>query len=266
MYPQDELEIVVDLPGEDVASAFGRLEDSAGVLAMRRVERRGNSLVLVAEATRPGRTFTNLVIMANGEEVARLPHADLTVVEALADDDSNGNDSQRVKSTDIDSAIEQIRVAMNSVFRAQKDGIEYAQNALIQQPARPKTSWFAEVFALGAEAAISFFTAGVGNRLGRAIHKWSTLARDLDVRKVPVFDLESAFGSSLKDSLKHQARKRLLSSGAADGMTVDEQWAIALFCTAQISALEKATLDLHGEFNNGAKAYKDLEASQGTSL
>jgi hypothetical protein len=262
LYPGDRLELAIDLPGAS-AEAFGRVVDSAGLLAMRAVERRGDALVLVAEATRMGRTFTTLVVLDHGEEIARLPHGELAVIDALADDDPSANDSQRVKTTDIELAIEQIRVGMDSLFRAQKDGVAHAQLKLLQQPARPKTPWYAEVFALGAEAAISFVTAGVGSRLGRALAKWSMHGvRDLDLGKVPLFDWESAFGAGFKDSLKHVTRDHVLGSGGTDGMTVDEQWAIAMFCTAQISALEKVTLDLHGEFNNGAKAYKDLEAAR----
>lgn len=79
---------------------------------------------------------------------------------------------------------------------------------------------------------------------------------------MPLFDWEGAFGAGFKDSLKQYARSRLLNSGAAAGMTVDEQWAIAQFCDAQVSALDEVRLDLHGEFNNGARAYKDLEAAR----
>jgi hypothetical protein len=262
LYPHDLVEVTVELPTAMAATAFGRIEDSAGLLAMRRVERRGDSLLLVAEATRLGRTFTELAILSDGEDVARLPHAPLAVVAALADADPEPNSSQRVKTTDIESALAQIRTAIDSLFGAQRDGVGVAQGDLQARRSRPKLPWYAELFALGGEAIISTFTAGVGNRLGRALGQWSAGARDLDLGKVPLVDWESAFGAGFKDSLKQHMRSRLLGSGAAAGMTVDEQWAIAQFCAAQISALDKVRLDLHGEFNDGARAYKDLEAAR----
>lgn len=262
LYPTDLLEIRVSLPPADAATAFGRIDDSAGLLAMRRVEYRGNAVVLIAEAVGVGRTFTTLSIMSDGAELARFPYTDLTVVKSLADVDNQENGSQRVKTTDIESALGQIRVAIDSLFAAQKDGVSFAQTKLLQHPSRPRLPWYAELFALGGEALVSALTAGVGSRFGRALAQWSVGTRDLDLGRVPLFDFESAFSGGLKDSMKQYARSQLFSSGTAEGMTVDEQWAIALFCAAQVSALDKVRLDLQGEFNNSAKAYKDLEAAQ----
>ena len=257
LYPHDLLEITVDVAGSK--ADFGRIEDSAGLLATRRAERRGDTIVLVAEAKRLGATFAHLTILADGDDLARLPFGELSVVAVLGDDDDTADQSQRIKSTDIDDALSQLRIATRSIFAAQKRGVTSAKGHLLQQPTEPKTPWYTELFTLGAEAAISFVSAGVGNRLGRAVAKWSAGVRDLDLGKIPVFDLESAFGTSMKDSLKHLARDHLLAGGRADGMTVDEQWAIDLFCTAQIDALERVSLDLEGELNNGAHVYRDLE-------
>ena len=262
LYPQDHIEFVLELTGAPKGDLSAWLRDTTGLLNVRSTAGGGQTVTVVAEALRLGKTHGTLEVYAGSDAIVRTSVGAIEVVPALADSDGRKNDSQRVRTTDIEAAIRQVNVTARSVLQAQAEGVHAAKAKLTQQPAPSTMPWYAELFTLGAEAALAFVTAGIGNRLGRALSQRTVGQRDWDLGNLPVFDMESAFGTGLKEGLKHLAREHVLTKAGKAGLAVQEQWAIDLFCDAQIHALTKAALDLEGEANNGAKTYKDLEARQ----
>lgn len=262
LYPQDVLEVAVELGGAQGGNVTGRILDTAGLLLSTGSSYAHPTVQVTAEALRAGSTNPSVELSIDGAATARVPLAPLRVVAERAKEEGEG-ESRRVNTRDINDAVRLLIVAAKSVLLSQKQGVLDAQRTLLERPAARPMHWAVALVAAGAEAALSFVTAGIGNRLGRALASWSAGARDLAVGGIPVFDLESAFGTGLKDGLKALARTHIEDRNTrADGMSVEESWAIALLCSAQALALEKKALDLEARLLNGAVAYKDLEAKQ----
>ncbi len=262
LYPKDELELEIEIAGKPAGELSGWLRGTAGMLNVKSTTVQGQTIKIVAQAVRPGKAIGHLEVFQGGDVIVRTALRPIDIVPA--DNDGAENGSERVKTTDIDSAIKQISLTARSVLVAQTEGVHAAKAQLLSQLKKPTVPWHAELLAIGAEAALAFMTAGIGNRLGRALVAWKVGFRDLDLGKIPVFDLESAFGTGMREGLKGLARSNIVSGseGHDDGTTVAESWAIDLFCEAQILALTKAQISLEGDLNNGAKSYKDLEAQQ----
>lgn len=151
------------------------------------------------------------------------------------------------------------------LLRRQQDGVEQAKRELAKRRKAPTVPWWAPWLAFAAEMALSFVTAGIGNGIGRSMAGRASTSRDITIGsgKTPlkVFDIESAFGTALKDGMKNRVHAAI---GKEDTTleVVDELWAVELFCDAQISALEEATINESARWINQFQSFKDVEAAQ----
>jgi hypothetical protein len=268
LYPGDDLKLRTTLDIGKHTFLDAKLADTNGLLSTIASRIDGQQVELRARAQSPGASLASFVLTNRSREVVRLPVHMIEVVpprgaiggsnadELKANEESDGS---RVQGRSLDDALSLLALQFETLLAAQSAGVKIGKGILLRRPVKQPVPWYANLFGLAVEIAISFMTAGLGNAVGAAVARWKP---GIDVSKFPLFDFKAAISTSVRDTLKKSANALLVSKSSKAESSVTEEWAVDLFCDSQIEAMSEKNLNSKGQLINGFQTYRDLEISR----